>query len=255
MNTIAKALHRALFLPGSRQTGGSVLDAMKSDPFMADPEVELAFSCRTVTAGPCANALPGNPGQRVSLQDSEAGGLQGEGQRNGCPADWYGSCVPAPVRRLSSFKERWGHLCGVAGILPATTLSRPAQFQLRPMTACSSGCRPVPTWAVQSPLIWAVLDDIPEAAGLRCSQPEAGNRTPQVRKGFSPLQRGRRRRRCKARNDLKDIGGDACQQQQGFQQAFDQAGRHSGTHGLLSCPLQRRAPGPFEGRLRPQAGN
>jgi len=36
---------RALFLAGFK-TGGSVLDAMKSDPFMADPEGWiLAFSC------------------------------------------------------------------------------------------------------------------------------------------------------------------------------------------------------------------
>jgi len=40
-STLAEALHRALFLPV--RTGGELLKGMQSDPFMADPEVELHF--------------------------------------------------------------------------------------------------------------------------------------------------------------------------------------------------------------------
>jgi len=81
-STIAEALHRALFLPV--KTGGSVLDAMKSDPFMADPEVELAFSC----AGDSWVLRKRFAGTRAAFRCRipEAGACRERRQRNGWPS-------------------------------------------------------------------------------------------------------------------------------------------------------------------------
>lgn len=73
-STLAEALHRALFLPV--KTGGDLLKGMQSDPFLAEPEVEISFEA----AGERWELRKRFAGARgsASLRDSAGRSLQGK---------------------------------------------------------------------------------------------------------------------------------------------------------------------------------
>ncbi|MEI7952079.1 MAG: ATP-binding protein, partial [Synechococcaceae cyanobacterium ELA182] len=105
-STLAEALHRALFLPV--KTGGDLLKGMQSDPYLAEPEVELAFEAvgerwtlRKRFAGARGSA---------SLQDGRGRSLQGEEAEERL-AELIGTSAVARNRGAAEqLKERWGHL-------------------------------------------------------------------------------------------------------------------------------------------------
>ncbi|NQV11040.1 MAG: AAA family ATPase [Cyanobacteria bacterium] len=238
-STIAEALHRALFLPV--KTGGSLLDAMKSDPFLADPEVELTFSC----AGDSwilRKRFAGTRGS-VSLQDSGGRSLQGEAAEERL-AQLIGTAAVARTRAAAEqLKERWGHLWVWQGSSSDNPLGLPScsYDHDRLVERLQAGA----DLGVQSPLDLAVLDDI-QRRWAEVFTAGGSNRTPQVRKG-SALQLAAAAASA-ARDDLQDIE-DSLQQQQGFQQAFDQAVDIQAriASELPRCSEERQA---LEGRLR-----
>jgi len=212
---------------------------------MADPELELAFSCAGDRLGP-GKALPAPAGQRFFAAGfREAGASAGRGpqQETRWPQlIWYGSCWPAPSRGAEAAQGNVGHLWVVAGILQRPTLSAcpvPATDhdrlveRLRPV-ADLEGCN--------RPLTLASARTTSRGAGVEVFTAGGSNRTPQVAQGIS-LQRAAAAAAA-ARNDLKDIEDSLASSRQGFQQAFDQACRHQVRMALSLPRCKRRAPGP-----------
>jgi hypothetical protein len=105
-STLAEARHRALFLPV--KTGGVLLESMRTDPFMADPDVELVFECAD-QAWTLRKRFASTRGS-VSLQDSRGRSLQGDAAEEQL-ADLIGTAaVPRNRGAAEQLKERWGHL-------------------------------------------------------------------------------------------------------------------------------------------------
>jgi len=212
-STLAEALHRALFLPV--KTGGELLKGMQSDPFMAEPEVELSFEAagerwelRKRFAGPRGSA---------SLRDSAGRSLQGEDAEERL-AELIGTAAVARTRGAADqLKERWGHLWvwqGSASSNPLA-LSTAAYDHDRLVERLQAGA----DLGVQSPLDLAVLEDI-QSRWASVYTPGGANRSPQVKKG-SPLHQAREAA-AEAQDDLEAIR-DQIAQQAAAEQAYQEA--------------------------------
>jgi DNA repair exonuclease SbcCD ATPase subunit len=212
-STLAEALHRALFLPV--KTGGELLKGMQSDPFMAEPEVELQFE----TAGQRWELRKRFAGSRgsVSLRDSAGRSLQGD-EAEARLADLIGtSAVPRNRGAADQLKERWGHLWvwqGSSSNNPLA-LSNTAYDHDRLVERLQAGA----DLGVQSPLDLAVLEDIQSRWGAVYTAGGA-NRAPQVKKG-SPLQLARAA--TSQAQDGLDAIRDQIAQQAHAEQAFQEA--------------------------------
>ncbi|MFY8149724.1 MAG: AAA family ATPase [Prochlorococcaceae cyanobacterium] len=182
-STLAEALHRALFLPV--KTGGAVLEALRSDPFRADPEVELAFECGG-EAWALFKRFAGSRGS-VTLQDARGCSLQGDEAEQRLAELIGTAAVPRTRAAGEQLKERWAHLWvwqGAASLNPLGQNSA-AYDHDRLVGRLQAGAE----LAVQSPLDRAVLDDIQRRWG-EVYTPGGANRAPQVRRG-SALQQAR----------------------------------------------------------------
>jgi energy-coupling factor transporter ATP-binding protein EcfA2 len=122
-STLAEALHRALFL--SARTGGEVLKGMRSDPFRADPEVELAFE-----AGgehwQLSKRFAATRGS-VSLQDSAGRSLSGDEAEERLAELIGTAAVDRTIAAAKQLKERWGHLWVWQGSASGNPLALSAQ--------------------------------------------------------------------------------------------------------------------------------
>ncbi|CAK6700775.1 AAA family ATPase [Synechococcus sp. CBW1002] len=209
-STLAEALHRALFLPV--KTGGAVLEGMKTDPFMADPEVVLAFAAGGDT-WTLRKRFAGSRGS-IALQDSGGRSLQGDAAEERL-AELIGTAAVARNRAAADqLKERWGHLWvwqGSASDNPLA-LSSSAYDHDRLVERLQAGA----DLGVQSPLDLAVLDDI-QTRWATVFTPGSATRAPQLRRG-SELQRAREAMQ-QAEVELAAIG-DTLQQQAQAQQAY-----------------------------------
>ncbi|MCT0225039.1 AAA family ATPase [Synechococcus sp. CS-1328] len=212
-STLAEALHRALFLPV--KTGGAVLEGMKTDPFMADPEVVLAFAAGGDT-WTLRKRFAGSRGS-IALQDSGGRSLQGDAAEERL-AELIGTAAVARNRAAAEqLKERWGHLWvwqGSASDNPLA-LSSSVYDHDRLVERLQAGA----DLGVQSPLDLAVLDDI-QTRWATVFTPGSATRAPQLRRG-SALHRAREAVQ-QAEVDLAAIG-DTLQQQQQAQQAYGAA--------------------------------
>ena len=182
-STLAEALHRALFLPV--KTGGDLLKGMQSDPYLAEPEVELAFEAvgerwtlRKRFAGARGSA---------SLQDGRGRSLQGEEAEERL-AELIGTSAVARNRGAAEqLKERWGHLWvwqGAASSNPLA-LSASGYDHDRLVERLQAGA----DLGVTSALDLAVLDDI-QSRWSAVYTAGGANRAPQVKRG-SALQLAR----------------------------------------------------------------
>jgi energy-coupling factor transporter ATP-binding protein EcfA2 len=215
-STLAEALHRALFLPV--KTGGTVLDGMKTDPFVADPEVELSFEC----GGERWNLRKRFAGTRgsVSLQDSSGRSRQGDEAEDKL-AELIGTAAVARTRAAADqLKERWGHLWVWQGSSSSNPfgLSTSAYDHDRLVERLQAGAE----LSVQSPLDLAVLDDIQRRWG-EVYTPGGANRAPQVRRG-SALQLARAAV-GEAQDDLALIEADLAAQQEAQNAAEEAAAK------------------------------
>lgn len=212
-STLAEALHRALFLPV--KTGGAVLEGMKTDPFMADPEVVLAFAAAGDT-WTLRKRFAGSRGS-IALQDSGGRSLQGDASEERL-AELIGTAAVARSRAAADqLKERWGHLWvwqGSASDNPLA-LSSHAYDHDRLVERLQAGA----DLGVQSPLDLAVLDDI-QTRWATVFTPGSATRAPQLRRG-SALHRAREAVQ-QAEVDLATIDS-TLQQQQQAQQAYGAA--------------------------------
>ncbi len=212
-STLAEALHRALFLPV--KTGGELLKSMQSDPFLAEPEVELSFEA----AGERWELRKRFAGTRgsASLRDSAGRSLQGEDAEEKL-AQLIGTAAVARNRGAADqLKERWGHLWvwqGSASSNPLA-LSTAGYDHDRLVERLQAGA----DLGVQSPLDLAVLDDI-QSRWATVYTPGGANRAPQVKKG-SPLHQAREAA-AEAQDDLETIG-DQIAQQAAAEQAYQEA--------------------------------
>jgi DNA repair exonuclease SbcCD ATPase subunit len=212
-STLAEALHRALFLPV--KTGGELLKGMQSDPFMAEPEVELCFEA----AGDRWELRKRFAGTRGSatLRDSAGRSLQGEDAEERL-AELVGTAAVARNRGAADqLKERWGHLWvwqGSASSNPVG-LSTNGYDHDRLVEQLQAGAE----LGVQSPLDLAVIDDIQNRWSATYT-PGGTNRAPQVKRG-SGLQLA-----CaavmEAQDDLETIADQIAQQVEA-EQAFQAA--------------------------------
>lgn len=155
-STLAEALHRALFLPA--KTGGALLEGMRTDPFMADPDVELVFDCGG-EPWTLRKRFAGNRGN-LSLQDSRGRSLQGDAAEERL-AELIGTAAVARTRGADKeLKERWGHLWVWQGSSSTNPLELSADAydhdRLVERLQAGSGL------GVQSPLDLAVSEDIQE---------------------------------------------------------------------------------------------
>lgn len=212
-STLAEALHRALFLPV--KTGGELLKAMQSDPFLAEPEVELSFEA----AGERWELRKRFAGTRgsASLRDSAGRSLQGEDAEDKL-AELIGTAAVARNRGAADqLKERWGHLW----VWQGSASSNPLGFNAasydhdRLVERLQAGA----DLGVQSSLDLAVLDDI-QGRWTSVYTPGGANRAPQVKTG-SPLHNARKAA-IEAQDDLDAIG-DQIAQQAAVEQAFQEA--------------------------------
>ena len=212
-STLAEALHRALFLPV--KTGGELLKAMQSDPFLAEPEVELSFEA----AGERWELRKRFAGARgsASLRDSAGRSLQGEDAEEKL-AQLIGTAAVARNRGAGEqLRERWGHLWvwqGSASSNPLA-LSTAGYDHDRLVERLQAGA----DLGVQSPLDLAVLDDI-QSRWASVYTPGGANRAPQVKKG-SPLHQAREAA-AEAQDDLEAIR-DQIAQQAAAEQAYQEA--------------------------------
>jgi DNA repair exonuclease SbcCD ATPase subunit len=212
-STLAEALHRALFLPV--KTGGELLKAMQSDPFQAEPEVELSFEA----AGERWELRKRFAGARgsASLRDSAGRSLQGEDAEEKL-AQLIGTAAVARNRGAGDqLRERWGHLWvwqGSASSNPLA-LSTAGYDHDRLVERLQAGA----DLGVQSPLDLAVLDDI-QSRWASVYTPGGANRAPQVKKG-SPLHQAREAA-AEAQDDLEAIR-DQIAQQAAAEQAYQEA--------------------------------
>ena len=212
-STLAEALHRALFLPV--KTGGELLKGMQSDPFMAEPEVELCFEA----AGECWELRKRFAGSRgsASLRDSAGRSLQGEDAEERL-AELVGTAAVARNRGATEqLKERWGHLWVWQGSASSNPfgLSTDGYDHDRLVERLQAGA----ALGVQSPLDLAVIDDIQNRWSVVYTAGGA-NRAPQVKKG-SALQVARSAV-ADAQNALRMIGEQIAQQSEA-EQAFQDA--------------------------------
>jgi DNA repair exonuclease SbcCD ATPase subunit len=227
-STLAEALHRALFLPV--KTGGELLKGMQSDPFMAEPEVELSFEA----AGERWELRKRFAGARgsASLRDSAGRSLQGEDAEERL-AELIGTAAVARNRGAADqLKERWGHLWvwqGSASSNPLA-LSTAGYDHDRLVERLQAGA----DLGVQSPLDLAVLDDI-QSRWATVYTPGGANRAPQVKTG-SPLQLARKAA-IAAQDDLEAIR-DQIAQQAAAEQAFQEAEAELERVRLALPPLQ-----------------
>ena len=155
-STLAEALHRALFLPV--KTGGALLESMRTDPFMADPDVELAFACGG-EQWTLRKRFAGTRGS-ISLQDSRGRSLQGDAAEERL-AELIGTAAVARNRGAADqLRERWGHLWVWQGSSSANPLelSTDAYDHDRLVERLQAGSG----LGVQSPLDLAVSEDIQE---------------------------------------------------------------------------------------------
>jgi len=177
-STLAEALHRALFLPV--KTGGELLKGMQSDPFMAEPEVELCFEA----AGERWELRKRFAGSRgsASLRDSAGRSLQGEDAEERL-AELVGTAAVARNRGAAEqLKERWGHLWVWQGSASSNPfgLSTDGYDHDRLVERLQAGA----ALGVQSPLDLAVIDDIQNRWSAVYTAGGA-NRAPQEKKGSS----------------------------------------------------------------------
>jgi len=212
-STLAEALHRALFLPV--KTGGELLKGMQSDPFMAEPEVELCFEA----AGDRWELRKRFAGTRgsASLRDGAGRSLQGEDAEERL-AELVGTAAVARNRGAADqLKERWGHLWVWQGSASSNPfgLSTDGYDHNRLVEQLQAGAE----LGVQSPLDLAVIDDIQNRWSAVYTAGGA-NRAPQVKKG-SGLQLARAAV-AEAQDDLETIA-DQIAQQADAEQAFQAA--------------------------------
>ena len=212
-STLAEALHRALFLPV--KTGGELLKGMQSDPFVAEPEVEISFEA----AGERWELRKRFAGTRgsASLRDSAGRSLQGEDAEERL-AELIGTAAVARNRGAGDqLKERWGHLWVWQGSASSNPLGLNAASydHDRLVERLQAGA----DLGVQSPLDLAVLDDI-QTRWATVYTPGGANRAPQVKTG-SPLHDARKAA-TEAHEDLEAIGVQITQQaaaEHAFQEA------------------------------------
>ncbi|MFM7676088.1 MAG: AAA family ATPase [Synechococcus sp.] len=209
-STLAEALHRALFLPV--KTGGAVLEALRTDPFLADPEVLLAFECGG-ERWELRKRFAGSRG-RVSLQDSRGRSLQGDEAEQRLAELIGTTAVPRTRAAGEQLKERWGHLWVWQGAASRNPLEQGAAAydHDRLVERLQAGASLV----VQSPLDLAVLDDIQCRWGEVFTAGGA-NRAPQVRRG-SGLQLARVAV-AEAEADLEAIDALLAEQEEARQRA------------------------------------
>lgn len=182
-STLAEALHRALFLPV--RTGGEVQKAMRSDPFLADPEVELAFEA-SGQRWQLRKRFAAARGS-ISLRDAAGGSLQGDEAEERLAQLIGTAAVDRTAAAARQLKERWGHLWVWQGSASSNPLALSAQAydHDRLVGRLQAGA----DLGVTSELDLAVLEDI-QARWSAVYTPGGANRAPQVRKG-SPLQLAR----------------------------------------------------------------
>jgi len=182
-STLAEALHRALFLPV--KTGGDLLKGMQSDPYVAEPEVELAFEA-VGERWTLHKRFAGARGS-ASLQDGRGRSLQGEEAEERL-AELIGTSAVARNRGAAEqLKERWGHLWvwqGAASSNPLA-LSASGYDHDRLVERLQAGA----DLGVTSALDLAVLDDI-QSRWSAVYTAGGANRAPQVKRG-SALQLSR----------------------------------------------------------------
>ena len=212
-STLAEALHRALFLPV--KTGGELLKGMQSDPFLAEPEVEISFEA----AGERWELRKRFAGARgsASLRDGAGRSLQGEDAEERL-AELIGTAAVARNRGAADqLKERWGHLWVWQGSASSNPLGLNAASydHDRLVERLQAGA----DLGVQSPLDLAVLDDI-QTRWATVYTAGGANRAPQVKTG-SPLYNARKAA-IEAQDDLEAIG-DQIDQQAAAEQAFQEA--------------------------------
>jgi len=179
-STLAEALHRALFL--SARTGGEVHKSMRSDPFRADPEVELAFEAggeRWQLSKRFAAARGS-----VSLQDSAGRSLQGDEAEERLAELIGTAAVDRTIAAAKQLKERWGHLWVWQGSASANPLALSAQAydHDRLVERLQAGA----DLGVTSELDLAVLEDI-QARWSAIFTDGGAKQKPRPRAG-SPLQ-------------------------------------------------------------------
>lgn len=182
-STLAEALHRALFLPV--RTGGEVQKSMRSDPFLADPEVELSFEAGG-QRWQLRKRFAASRGS-ISLRDAAGGSLQGDEAEERLAQLIGTAAVDRTAAAARQLRERWGHLWvwqGSASSNPLA-LSANAYDHDRLVERLQAGAE----LGVTSELDLAVLEDI-QARWSAVFTAGGANRAPQVRKG-SPLQLAR----------------------------------------------------------------
>lgn len=211
-STLAEALHRALFLPV--KTGGELLKGMQSDPFMAEPEVELCFEA----AGDRWELRKRFAGSRgsASLRNSAGRSLQGE-EAEARLAELIGTAaVPRNRAAADQLKERWGHLWVWQGAASSNPLglSTAGYDHDRLVERLQAGA----ALGVQSPLDLAVIDDI-QSRWSTVFTAGGANRAPQVKKG-SALQVARAAV-ADAKEALRTIGDQIAQQSEAEQALQD----------------------------------
>jgi DNA repair exonuclease SbcCD ATPase subunit len=212
-STLAEALHRALFLPV--KTGGELLKGMQSDPFVAEPEVELCFEA----AGDRWELRKRFAGTRgsASLRDGAGRSLQGEDAEERL-AELVGTAAVARNRgAVDQLKERWGHLWVWQGSASRNPfgLSTDGYDHDRLVEQLQAGAE----LGVQSPLDLAVIEDIQNRWSAVYTA-GGSNRAPQVKKG-SGLQLARAAV-AEAQDDLETIADQIAQQAEAVQ-AFQAA--------------------------------
>ncbi|MEB3165127.1 MAG: AAA family ATPase [Cyanobacteriota bacterium] len=214
-STLAEALHRALFLPV--RTGGELQKGMRSEPFLSEPEVELAFEA----AGErweLRKRFAANRGS-VVLRDAAGRSLQGDEAEERL-AELIGTAAVARNRAAADqLKERWGHLWVWQGSASGNplALSSQAYDHDRLVERLQAGA----DLGVSSELDLAVQEEI-QARWSAVFTAGGSNRAPQVRKG-SPLQLARAAT-SKAEQELAVIEARVAgrsQEEQALQQAIE----------------------------------
>lgn len=183
-STLAEALHRALFL--SAKTGGDLLKEMHSNPYRAEPEVELSFEAAGDRWQLCKRFGGGTRGS-VSLRDSGGRSLQGDAAEERLAELIGTTAVPRNRSAADQLKERWAHLWVWQGSASTDPLehSTAGYDHDRLVERLQEGA----DLGVQSPLDLAVVDAI-EQRWAEVYTAGGAKREPQVRKG-SPLQQAR----------------------------------------------------------------
>ncbi|WP_191964760.1 AAA family ATPase [Synechococcus sp. RSCCF101] len=213
-STLAEALHRVLFLPA--RSGGALLEAMRTDPFVADPRVELVLR----SGGgdwTLRKRFAGSRGS-VTLQDPSGRSFKGD-EAEEALARLVGTAAVARNRSAAEqLRERWGHLWVWQGSSSANPLERSAAAydHDRLVERLQAGTGPT----VQSALDLSVSESI-EARWSAIHTPGSASRAPQVRKG-SPLAAARQAARD-ASDELAAIEGLIREQQQ-EQETCERAG-------------------------------